>query len=100
MKYFSPILAAFTLLASAPAIAAPNADSTIQRIVANPSYRAAAAALDSGHGKWVEDIVAITQVAAPPFKEQARAKAFAEMLRTRGLDPKTDEVGNVLALRR
>jgi acetylornithine deacetylase/succinyl-diaminopimelate desuccinylase-like protein len=48
----------------------------------------------------VKDIVAITQIAAPPFKEDARARAFAEMLRERGLDPSIDEAGNVLALRK
>jgi acetylornithine deacetylase/succinyl-diaminopimelate desuccinylase-like protein len=100
MKPFSRFAAAVALAAAAPAIAAPNAEATIRQIVSTPSYRAAAAALDSGHDQWVEDIVAITQVAAPPFKEQARAKAFAEMLRNRGLDPKIDAEGNVLALRK
>jgi acetylornithine deacetylase/succinyl-diaminopimelate desuccinylase-like protein len=100
MKPFSRFAAAVALAAAAPAIAAPNPEATIGQIVSTPSYRAAAAALDSGHDQWVEDIVAITQVAAPPFKEQARAKAFAEMLRNRGLDPKIDAEGNVLALRK
>jgi acetylornithine deacetylase/succinyl-diaminopimelate desuccinylase-like protein len=100
MKRLSRILAAFALVATTPAFAAPDADSTVGHVVASPSYRTAAAALDSGHDQWVEDIVAITQIAAPPFKEQARAKAFADMLRKRGLDPKIDEVGNVLALRK
>jgi hypothetical protein len=100
MKRLPRLAAAFALVAAAPALAAPNPDTTVGQIVASPSYRTAAAALDSGHDQWVEDIVAITQIAAPPFKEQARAMAFADMLRKRGLDPKIDEVGNVLALRK
>lgn len=77
-----------------------NADSTVRQIVASPSYRAAAAALDAGHDQWVADIEAITEIPSPPFKEQARAKAFADMLRKRGLDAKIDAEGNVLALRK
>lgn len=100
MKRLPRLAAAFALVAAAPALAAPNPDTTVGQIVASPSYRAAVAAFDSDHDQWVEDIVAITQVAAPPFKEEARAKAFAEMLRKRGLDPKIDEEGNVLALRK
>jgi acetylornithine deacetylase/succinyl-diaminopimelate desuccinylase-like protein len=100
MKRLPRLAAAFALVAAAPALAAPNPDTTVGQIVASPSYRAAVAAFDSDHDQWVEDIVAITQVAAPPFKEAARAKALAEMLRKRGLDPKIDEEGNVLALRK
>ena len=100
MKRLPRLAAAFALVAAAPALAAPNPGTTVGQIVASPSYRAAVAAFDSDHDQWVEDIVAITQIAAPPFKEEARAKAFAEMLRKRGLDPKIDEEGNVLALRK
>jgi len=83
-----------------PAAAATNADAAVRHIVASRSYREAAASLDAKHEQWVSDIVKITQIPAPPFKEQARAKAFAEMLRERGLDPKIDAEGNVLALRK
>ena len=37
---------------------------------------------------------------SPPFKEQERARAFADMLRKRGLDAQIDAEGNVLALRK
>jgi acetylornithine deacetylase/succinyl-diaminopimelate desuccinylase-like protein len=87
-------------LAAAPATAATDADGTVRRIVANPSYRAAAASLETGHAQWVADIIKITESPSPPFKEQARAKAFAEMLRARGLAPAIDSEGNVLALRK
>ena len=99
MKRLSFLAASVALCLAAPAAAAPaNAESTVSRIVASQPYKAAATALDSGHDQWVSDIVAITQVPAPPFKEEVRAKAFAEMLRKRGLDPSIDEAGNVIAL--
>ena len=97
MRLFMFAVAAF---AAAPAAAATDADAAIASITAGQPYRAAVAALDSGHDKWVADIVAITQIPSPPFKEQARARAFSDMLRQRGLDPKIDAEGNVLALRK
>lgn len=101
MKRLSRLAGAVLLVVAAPAVAGPkDSDATIRRIVADPTYRSAGAALDCGHEQWIEDIVAITQVASPPFKEQARAKAFADMLRRRGLDPKIDAEGNVLGLRK
>ncbi|HEX6217756.1 MAG TPA: M20/M25/M40 family metallo-hydrolase [Sphingomicrobium sp.] len=94
-KTFLALSAALLLISPASAQTSP-----IDRIVGNASYRAAAAALDAGHDRWVEDIVTITEVPAPPFKEEDRAKLFADMLRKRGLDARIDEIGNVLALRK
>jgi acetylornithine deacetylase/succinyl-diaminopimelate desuccinylase-like protein len=73
----------------------------VQQIVAGEPYRKAAAALEAGHDRWIADTIAITEIPAPPFKEQVRATAFAEMLRGRGLaDVTIDREGNVLALRK
>ena len=95
------LLAAATALAvSAPAAAQAKPEAAVQQIVASQAYRAAAAALDAGHDQWVADIVRITEIPAPPFKEQVRARAFADMLRKRGLEPTIDAAGNVLALRK
>ena len=94
----SMLMFAAAVVVAVPASAAP--DDAVGRIIASPSYRAAAAALDTRHDQWVADIVKITEIPAPPFKEQARARAVAEMLRARGLDPKIDADGNVLALRK
>ncbi|MBZ9647515.1 M20/M25/M40 family metallo-hydrolase [Sphingobium sp. 3R8] len=70
-------------------------------IKARPAVKAALAALESEHDQWVDTIVALTQIPAPPFKEGARAKAYAERFRAAGLaDVEIDEVGNVLGLRR
>ena len=98
MKPLFLFAAACALAATAPAHAA-DPRSTVQHIVASKAYKGAAAALDSGHDQWVKDIIAITQIPSPPFKEQARAKAFADMLRQRGLDASIDEEGYVVALR-
>lgn len=86
--------------AASPAAAATDADGAVRRIVSSLSYKTAAAALDTGHDQWVADIIKITEVPAPPFKEEVRARAFVELLRGRGLAGSIDAEGNVLALRK
>lgn len=46
------------------------------------------------------DLIELTEIPAPPFKEEVRAARFAEMLRESGLtDVTIDEVGNVVGRR-
>lgn len=46
------------------------------------------------------DLIELTEIPAPPFKEQARAQRFAEMLSHAGLEEvRIDEVGNVIGRR-
>jgi acetylornithine deacetylase/succinyl-diaminopimelate desuccinylase-like protein len=104
MKAF-PFLAALALLASPPAARASTtsaqATATLGRITASPEFRRAAAALAAGHDNWVKDVIAITEIPAPPFKEQARAKAYLGMFKARGLsETEIDQEGNVLGLRK
>ena len=96
MKKILLALAASSLTASA----AFAQSSPVATVMNSPGFKAAAAALDAGHDQWIADVIAITEIPAPPFKEEVRAKAFAEMLRKRGLDPQIDKEGNVLALRK
>ena len=47
------------------------------------------------------DHIKLTEIPAPPFKEEKRAEAFKVMLKSAGVDSIwIDEVGNVLALKR
>ncbi len=56
--------------------------------------------LDGQYDRIITDLITITEIPAPPFKEAKRAAAFADMLREAGLtDVTIDEEGNVLALR-
>jgi len=91
-----PVSAATPTSATAPADAR-----AIAAIRARPAVKAAFAALEAEHDQWVDNIVTLTQIPAPPFKEEARAKAYADMFRAAGLtDVEIDEGGNVLGLRR
>ncbi|WP_275227795.1 M20/M25/M40 family metallo-hydrolase [Novosphingobium album (ex Liu et al. 2023)] len=81
----------------------PSAKATaeIKRIEASAAFKKAVAALDAGHGQWVDTIVTLTEIPSPPFKEAARAQAFLEMFKARGLtDVEIDGEGNVLGMRK
>jgi acetylornithine deacetylase/succinyl-diaminopimelate desuccinylase-like protein len=94
------------LLASGgAAVAAPAASpahaKVIRALAAKPAFKAAVAALEREHDQWIENIVTLTEIPAPPLKESARAAAYAEMFRKRGLsDVEIDAEGNVLGLRK
>jgi acetylornithine deacetylase/succinyl-diaminopimelate desuccinylase-like protein len=76
------------------------ADRDVARIRASAGFKAALASLDAGHDAFVEEIVELTEIPAPPFKEAVRAKAVAEKFRAIGLkDVTIDAEGNVLGLR-
>jgi len=73
----------------------------IAAIVSDPRFRAAVATLEREHDRTVEDIVTLTEIPAPPFKEEARARAYLEMLNAHGLEEaEMDAAGNVMGLRR
>lgn len=102
---FIRLLAGLALLASAGEAAAQTtpaqADAAIKRITLSAEFKKAAATLDAQHEQWVKNTIAITEIPAPPFKEEARAKAFLAMFRERGLsETEIDEEGNVLGLRK
>jgi acetylornithine deacetylase/succinyl-diaminopimelate desuccinylase-like protein len=99
------LLSAFALAAAPIAAVAEvtpaQADTAVRKITASARFKQAAAALDAWHEKWVAETIVLTEIPAPPFKEEARAKAYLEMFRARGLsDVEIDEEGNVLGLRK
>ena len=91
------VLAAL-LIAPAAAHAQPP---TAMGIVASKEYQAAVAALNADYDRIVGEIITLTEIPSPPFKEQVRAKAYLEMLKASGLtDVEMDEEGNVMGIRK
>ncbi|OYY91766.1 MAG: peptidase M20 [Sphingomonas sp. 28-66-16] len=69
-------------------------------IAAAAPFRLAQASLDQGHDHFIDEIVELTQIPSPPFKEARRAAAFAAKFRSLGLrDVTIDPEGNVLGIR-
>lgn len=94
-----------SLALAGPAAAATKAPGAAERevrtLVQSPAFKAAVATLDRDHDRMIGDIVTLTEIPAPPFKEAARGKAYLAMLKAGGLiDVEMDEVGNVMGLRR
>ncbi len=92
---------ALAFAGSAALAQAANPAADVARVLASPAFKAATASIDKEHGRIVEEGIKLTEIPAPPFKEEARAKEFEKMIRAAGLaDVKIDEEGNVLALRK
>lgn len=71
-----------------------------QQILRSAQFKAAQASLDAGFDRFVEELVTLTEIPAPPFKEARRAEAYAAHFRALGLsDVAIDPEGNVLGIR-
>ncbi|MGH6612593.1 M20/M25/M40 family metallo-hydrolase [Sphingomonas sp.] len=94
---------AVLLLSTTSAIATPPAtpaERAVAAIANSPSFAKARATLDAQHDQFVAEIIKLTEIPAPPFKEAARAAAYTEMFRTLGLrDVTIDPEGNVTGIR-
>lgn len=87
-------------LAATTSTAAPSATSEVTTIMASAKFKQARATLDAQYDRYVDEIIELTEIAAPPFNEATRAKAYADKFRALGLkDVTIDPEGNVLGLR-
>ena len=95
-----PLALTAALILTVPAQAAPAPEKTVARIVASSTFKAAARTLADQHDRTVADIITLTEIPAPPFKEAARGAALLKMWREAGLrDVQMDSEGNVTGVR-
>lgn len=67
----------------------------------NPKINKAISAIAAMESESEAVLIELTEIPAPPFMEEKRGIRFAEMLKAAGADEvHTDEVGNVIALRK
>ncbi|MEH3107846.1 MAG: M20/M25/M40 family metallo-hydrolase [Sphingomonas fennica] len=95
-------MVALLLAHAIPAAAvAQNRDAAARTLYASAKFKAAKASLAADHDRIIADIITLTEIEAPPFKETARGAEFAKMLRAEGLaDVTTDAEGNVYGWRK
>jgi tripeptide aminopeptidase len=82
-------------------LVAQSPDTAVRGLIDGPKFKAATAFIQADQDRFVRELIALTEIPAPPFKEQARGQAFMEMLRQHGLaDVEMDAEGNVMGIRR
>lgn len=87
--------------ASAQSAAPADADAALSRVRSDDAFRRAERALADGHDRFVGDVVALTEIPAPPFAEAERGAAWRALLANTSVeDIRTDDVGNIWGIRR
>lgn len=72
----------------------------ITRLRDMEAYQGALRRLDEEYDRFVEELVQLTEIPAPPFGEEVRASTYMAMLRDAGLtNVEMDQIGNVMGLR-
>ena len=90
------LLVAFTTLAFAQ-----TPEAKVKSILDHPKFKSATSFLDADYDLFVRELIELTEIPAPPFKEKVRAAAYLEKLRQLGLqDVEMDPEGNVMGLRK
>ena len=93
--------AAFALVLLGRAASAQTPDVAVQRIVNHERFKAAQAVVEKDYDRFVNEIIQLTEIEAPPFKEEKRARVYLEMLRDHGLtNVEMDAAGNVMGIRK
>lgn len=83
------------------ATSAQSPDATVKRLIDSPPFKQAAAFIDKDYDRFVRELIALNEIPAPPFKEQARAKAYLKLLQEAGLsDVEIDAEGNAIGVRK
>jgi tripeptide aminopeptidase len=95
---------AATLLCTWLAVTSPGAQTApadVPKIVGSARFLEAKAFIRTDHDRFVKELIALTEIPAPPFKEERRARAYLAMLQQHGLsEVQRDEEGNVMGIRR
>ena len=77
------------------------ADREVAGVLASPPFAQTMAILDRDHDKMVSDIVTLTEIPSPPFKEDKRGAAVLALFKqTKLTNVERDAEGNVLGLRK
>ena len=103
-SHIAVLAVAALALSTSPAAAQtadPEISSQIRAVAATPAVQEAFRRVEALDPWGMERLVELTQIPAPPFAEGPRGVRYAQLLREAGADSVwTDEVGNVLALRK
>ena len=83
MKTITSVFLALVFLTNVGGAQSP--DETVEGIRQDANYQKALVYIENDHSRFVEELIELTEIPAPPFKEEQRAQAYMEMLRQHGL---------------
>ena len=66
--------------------ATPAENALARNVVGDPRFRAAVGAFDRDFERFVNELIQLTEIPAPPFGEGPRAQAYLAMLKDAGLE--------------
>jgi tripeptide aminopeptidase len=76
-------------------------DLPVAALIESQAFKTATAFIEKDEPRFVKELIELTEIPAPPFKEERRAKAYLQMLKASGLsDVEMDAEGNVMGVRR
>jgi acetylornithine deacetylase/succinyl-diaminopimelate desuccinylase-like protein len=91
----------FCLGAASAQTADAQYTSEVKRIMENASYKEAVKLIDADYDRVIAEGIKLTEIPAPPFKEEKRGAVYAQMFKDVGLtDVEIDPEGNVLGIRK
>lgn len=91
----------FNAVAPTPVQVKPAVDQAYTQLMGSPAIAKLLDAVKADHDRSVEDLKMLTEIEAPPFKEQRRAEAYLARMKALGLtDAHIDTEGNVVGLRK
>jgi acetylornithine deacetylase/succinyl-diaminopimelate desuccinylase-like protein len=95
----SLVALAATGVAPAQTSSTPATNALARQIVSDPKFRAAVGIYERDHERFVAELIKLTEIPAPPFGEEPRARAYMAMLKEAGLEGvEMDPEGNVMGL--
>ena len=94
-------LAGGALLAADPAgLSAQTPAEEVRSLAEHPAVQRALGYIEGVDPRTIRELIELTQIPAPPFMEEERARVYAEWLRGAGADSVfIDEEGNAVAIR-
>jgi acetylornithine deacetylase/succinyl-diaminopimelate desuccinylase-like protein len=91
----------FTALVALAGAQTATQEAPVSGILESAAFKAATVFIENDESRFVKELITLTEIPAPPFKEERRAKVFLGMLREAGLnDVEMDGEGNVMGVRR
>ena len=101
MSIARTLSAAMLTVTLANAQSSERPDQIVSGILDSLKFKAARTYIEDDHDRIVREIIRLTEIPAPPFKEGQRARAYMDMLEQGGLvNVEMDEEGNVMGVRK